>query len=160
MNTSPNGHSQRFGRSVAASERLNHLVPGGAHTYSKGDDDQYPDGVAPVIFHGSDDHVWDVDGNRYLEYGSGLRAVVLDHGRREVVAAPRRQLERGTNFVRPNIVEQPSLVVSTALTDDDIDRTIDVVADACVIYREALDAGDPTPWLEGRPIKPVFRTFA
>jgi glutamate-1-semialdehyde 2,1-aminomutase len=54
----------------------------------------------------------------------------------------------------------PSFVVSTALTDDDIDRTIDVVADACVIYRKALDAGDSTPWLEGRPVKPVFRTFA
>jgi glutamate-1-semialdehyde 2,1-aminomutase len=54
----------------------------------------------------------------------------------------------------------PSFVVSTALTDDDIDRTIDVVADACGIYCKALDAGDPTPWLDGRPIKPVFRTFA
>jgi glutamate-1-semialdehyde 2,1-aminomutase len=54
----------------------------------------------------------------------------------------------------------PSFVVSTALTDDDIDRTIDVVADACGIYCKALDAGDPTPWLHGRPIKPVFRTFA
>jgi glutamate-1-semialdehyde 2,1-aminomutase len=54
----------------------------------------------------------------------------------------------------------PSFVVSTAMTDDDIDRTIDVVADPSVIYRKALDAGDPTPWLEGRSIKPVFRTFA
>jgi glutamate-1-semialdehyde 2,1-aminomutase len=54
----------------------------------------------------------------------------------------------------------PSFVVSTALTEDDIDRTIDVVADASVIYRKALEAGDPTAWLDGRPIKPVFRTFA
>ena len=44
----------------------------------------------------------------------------------------------------------PSFVVSTALTDDDIDRTIDVVADACGIYCKALDDGDPTPWLDGR----------
>jgi glutamate-1-semialdehyde 2,1-aminomutase len=54
----------------------------------------------------------------------------------------------------------PSFVVSTALTDDDIDRTIEVVADACVVYRKALDEGDPTSWLEGRSVKPVFRTFA
>jgi glutamate-1-semialdehyde 2,1-aminomutase len=54
----------------------------------------------------------------------------------------------------------PSFVVSTALTDDDIDRTIDVVADASLVYRKALDDGDPTPWLEGRSIKPVFRTLA
>jgi glutamate-1-semialdehyde 2,1-aminomutase len=49
--------------------------------------------------------VSDVDGNKYIEYGSGLRAVALGHGRREVVAAARRELERGTNFVRPSTVE-------------------------------------------------------
>jgi glutamate-1-semialdehyde 2,1-aminomutase len=104
MNTGANGRNQLFERSVAASERLNRLIPGGAHTYAKGDD-QYPDGLAPVISHGSGAHVWDVDGNRYIEYGSGLRAVALGHGRREVVAAARRELERGTNFVRPSNVE-------------------------------------------------------
>ena len=54
----------------------------------------------------------------------------------------------------------PSFVVSSALTDDDIDRTVDVVAQACAVYRKALDAGDPTPWLGGRPVKPVFRRLA
>jgi glutamate-1-semialdehyde 2,1-aminomutase len=27
------------------------------------------------------------------------------------------------------------------------------------VYRRALDAGDPTPWMGGRPVKPVFRRF-
>jgi glutamate-1-semialdehyde 2,1-aminomutase len=104
MNTSPNGRNQGYGRSAAVSEELSRLIPGGAHTYAKGED-QYPDGLAPVISHGSGAHVWDIDGNRYIEYGSGLRAVALGHGRREVVAAAQRELERGTNFVRPSIVE-------------------------------------------------------
>jgi len=104
MKTGPNERDQRFGRSAAVSEELSRLVPGGAHTYAKGED-QYPDGLAPVISHGSGAHVWDIDGNRYIEYGSGLRAVALGHGRREVVAAAQRELERGTNFVRPSIVE-------------------------------------------------------
>ena len=104
MNTSPNGRNQGYGRSAAVSEELSRLIPGGAHTYAKGAD-QYPDGLAPVISHGSGAHVWDIDGNRYIEYGSGLRAVALGHGRREVVAAAQRELERGTNFVRPSIVE-------------------------------------------------------
>jgi glutamate-1-semialdehyde 2,1-aminomutase len=51
----------------------------------------------------------------------------------------------------------PSFVVSSALTDADIDRTVEVVAQACAVYRKALDAGDPTPWVGGRPVKPVFR---
>jgi glutamate-1-semialdehyde 2,1-aminomutase len=104
MNAGARGRNQRFERSIRASEQLSRLIPGGAHTYAKGED-QYPDGLAPVISYGSGAHVWDVDGNRYIEYGSGLRAVALGHGRREVVAAVQRELERGTNFVRPSIVE-------------------------------------------------------
>ncbi len=94
----------RLPRSDAANARLHSLVPGGAHTYAKGDD-QYPEGLAPVISHGNGAHVWDVDGNEYIEYGSGLRAVSLGHAHPRVVEAVRGQLERGSNFVRPSIVE-------------------------------------------------------
>lgn len=91
-------------RSRLANERLHTLIPGGAHTYAKGDD-QYPADLAPVISHGRGAHVWDVDGNRYLEYGSGLRSVSLGHAHPRVIEAVRRQLDRGSNFVRPSIVE-------------------------------------------------------
>ncbi|MFE1585261.1 glutamate-1-semialdehyde 2,1-aminomutase [Streptomyces sp. NPDC058737] len=91
-------------RSREANERLHALVPGGAHTYAKGDD-QYPENLAPVISHGSGAHVWDVDGNRYIEYGSGLRSVSLGHAHPRVTEAVRRQLDRGSNFVRPSVVE-------------------------------------------------------
>ncbi|MEH0529276.1 glutamate-1-semialdehyde 2,1-aminomutase [Streptomyces stelliscabiei] len=91
-------------RSRAANERLHALVPGGAHTYAKGDD-QYPEHLAPVISHGSGAHVWDVDGNRYIEYGSGLRSVSLGHAHPRVTEAVRRELDRGSNFVRPSVVE-------------------------------------------------------
>ncbi|MCQ4196236.1 glutamate-1-semialdehyde 2,1-aminomutase [Streptomyces parvulus] len=80
------------------------MVPGGAHTYAKGDD-QYPEDLAPVISHGRGAHVWDVDGNRYVEYGSGLRSVSLGHAHPRVVEAVRRELDRGSNFVRPSVVE-------------------------------------------------------
>ncbi|WP_225803433.1 glutamate-1-semialdehyde 2,1-aminomutase [Streptomyces sp. NK15101] len=87
-----------------ANERLHTLIPGGAHTYAKGDD-QYPENLAPVISHGRGAHVWDVDGNRYVEYGSGLRSVSLGHAHPRVVEAVRRELDRGSNFVRPSILE-------------------------------------------------------
>ncbi|MFE3496760.1 glutamate-1-semialdehyde 2,1-aminomutase [Streptomyces sp. NPDC059169] len=80
------------------------MVPGGAHTYAKGDD-QYPEDLAPVISHGRGAHVWDIDGNRYVEYGSGLRSVSLGHAHPRVIEAVRRELDRGSNFVRPSIVE-------------------------------------------------------
>ncbi|WP_328483362.1 glutamate-1-semialdehyde 2,1-aminomutase [Streptomyces sp. NBC_00377] len=91
-------------RSRRANERLHAMIPGGAHTYAKGDD-QYPDNLAPVIDHGLGAHVWDIDGNRYIEYGSGLRSVSLGHAHPRVVEAVRRELDRGSNFVRPSIVE-------------------------------------------------------
>ncbi|MFI9375052.1 glutamate-1-semialdehyde 2,1-aminomutase [Streptomyces parvulus] len=91
-------------RSRLANERLHAMVPGGAHTYAKGDD-QYPEDLAPVISHGRGAHVWDVDGNRYIEYGSGLRSVSLGHAHPRVVEAVRRELDRGSNFVRPSVVE-------------------------------------------------------
>jgi glutamate-1-semialdehyde 2,1-aminomutase len=91
-------------RSRLANERLHTMIPGGAHTYAKGDD-QYPAGLAPVISHGRGAHVWDVDGNEYIEFGSGLRSVSLGHAHPRVLAAVRREIERGGNFVRPSIVE-------------------------------------------------------
>lgn len=93
-----------FVRSVAANKRLHDVIPGGAHTYAKGDD-QYPEGLAPVIDHGNGAHVWDVDGNKYIEYGAGMRAVSLGHLHPRVLDAVRRELDRGSNFVRPNILE-------------------------------------------------------
>lgn len=91
-------------RSTAANERLHALVPGGAHTYNKGDD-QYPEGLAPVISHGLGSHVWDIDGHEYVEYGSGSRSVVLGHAHRRVLDAVRLQLEAGANFARPSELE-------------------------------------------------------
>ncbi len=97
---------EEFGlpRSRAVNERLHALVPGGAHTYAKGCD-QYPENLAPVISHGRGAHVWDVDGNRYVEYGSGLRSVSLGHAHPRVNAAVHREIDRGTNFARPSVVE-------------------------------------------------------
>ncbi|MPZ79825.1 MAG: glutamate-1-semialdehyde 2,1-aminomutase [Actinophytocola sp.] len=93
-----------FTQSREANKRLHDMVPGGAHTYAKGED-QYPEAMAPVISHGRGAHVWDVDGNEFIEYGSGLRSVSLGHAHPRVVEAVRGQLERGSNFVRPSAVE-------------------------------------------------------
>lgn len=93
-----------FETSNALRERFHRLIPGGAHTYAKADD-QYPEGMAPIIERGQGCRVWDVDGNEFIEYGAGLRAVSLGHAYAPVVEAARRELERGSNFVRPARIE-------------------------------------------------------
>lgn len=95
---------RRFDQSVKAARRLQELVPGGAHTDAKGPD-QYPADCPPVIARGAGAHVWDIDGNEYVEYGSGLRSVIFGHAHPKVTEAVRRQIAGGTNFVRPALLE-------------------------------------------------------
>lgn len=84
--------------------RLGKLVPGGAHTYAKGDD-QYPEDLAPILTRGAGCHVWDVDGNEFIEYGMGLRSVTLGHAHPAVLDAVTAQLPSGSNFTRPTELE-------------------------------------------------------
>jgi len=93
-----------FSRSREFEKRLQEIIPGGAHTYAKGAD-QFPELSPGVIARGSGSHVWDVDGNEFIEYGMGLRAVTLGHAYPPVVAAVRESLELGTNFTRPAAIE-------------------------------------------------------
>lgn len=94
----------RFATSAALQRRLHQLVPGGAHTYARGSD-QYPEHMTPVLTRGHGAHVWDADGNEYIEYGMGLRAVTLGHGYGPVLDAVRRVLDDGLSFTRPTTLE-------------------------------------------------------
>src|SRR5581483_8630633 len=96
--------SDRYRRSRELQARLRRAVPGGAHTYAKGDD-QYPELAPGVMARGAGCHVWDVDGNEFIEYGMGLRAVTLGHAYPPVVEAVRASLALGTNFTRPSLHE-------------------------------------------------------
>lgn len=90
------------GRRLAA--RARRLIPGGSHTYAKGDD-QYPLLAPGFIARGLGCRVWDTDGNSYIEYGMGNRAVGLGHAHPDVLAAVREQLALGCNFTRPAAIE-------------------------------------------------------
>jgi glutamate-1-semialdehyde 2,1-aminomutase len=95
-------------KSYSESRRLqaksHSMIPGGAHTYAKGDD-QFPEQAPGFIVRGSGCHAWDVDGNEFVEYGMGLRAVTLGHAFKPVVDAAYEQMQRGINFSRPARIE-------------------------------------------------------
>ena len=94
----------RFDKSKELQQKSHLLIPGGAHTYAKGDD-QYPAQAPGFIVRGKGCHVWDVDGNEFIEYGMGLRAVTRGHAHEAVNAAAYRQMGYGHNFVRPSPLE-------------------------------------------------------
>lgn len=93
-----------FTRSNQLRTRGHGLIPGGAHTYAKGDD-QYPANAPGFIARGAGCHVWDVDGNEFIEYGMGLRSVTLGHAYPPVVEAAYRAMQEGINFTRPAAIE-------------------------------------------------------
>lgn len=91
-------------KSLEICERMHKLIPAGAHTYSKGDD-QLPSNAPRVLSRGLGSHVWDIDGNEFIDWGMGLRSVILGHQFPEVIGAVRSALEMGSNFCRPHIME-------------------------------------------------------
>ena len=95
---------ESFTRSTALQTRLHDVVPGGAHTYARGDD-QYPEGMAPVLERGLGARVWDVDGHEFVEYGMGLRSVTLGHAYEPVLDGVRAVLPHGNSFTRPHRLE-------------------------------------------------------
>jgi glutamate-1-semialdehyde 2,1-aminomutase len=94
----------KFDKSLALKQRFNNTISGGCHTYAKGDD-QYPEFAAPYIVRGKGSHIWDVDGNEFIEYGMGLRTVTLGHAYDSVVDAAHRQMLLGNNYIRPATIE-------------------------------------------------------
>jgi len=91
-------------RSRQLQSRFHQVIPGGSHTYAKGDD-QFPETPPIYITHGKGCHIWDTDGNEYIEYAMGLRTVTLGHAYEPVVEAACRQLRQGSNFNRPSPIE-------------------------------------------------------
>ena len=100
----PSARLEASSRTEAQRRRAHDLIPGGSHTYAKGDD-QYPEGAPAFIVRGRGCHVWDVDGREFIEYGMGLRSVTLGHAHPAVVEAAAAAMRLGTNFTRPSPLE-------------------------------------------------------
>jgi glutamate-1-semialdehyde aminotransferase len=85
-------------------ERIHDLIPGGAHTYSKGDD-QFPQLSPAAIAYGRGGYVWDIDDNKFLDCSMGLTSVVLGHAYEPVISRVKEELNKGVNFQRPSYIE-------------------------------------------------------
>lgn len=94
----------RFDSSMILRKKAQSMIPGGSHTYAKGDD-QYPLRSPSHMVRGRGCRAWDVDGNEFIEYGMGNRAVTLGHAFPPVLDAVRQEIERGVNFSRPAAIE-------------------------------------------------------
>ncbi len=108
------GPIRDFARGREAGRRLADLVPGGSHTYSKGED-QFPFRSPRVLVRAKGAHCWDADGNRFIDWAMGNRVICLGHAYEAVDEAVRKQIDNGLNFSRPSLLELELAEYLTAL---------------------------------------------
>ena len=83
---------------------LHNYVPGGAHTYSRGDD-TFSSNTPKILKRGKGAYIWDLSNNMYLDYGMALRANLLGYSNDIVDNAATEQIKNGNNLTRPSEIE-------------------------------------------------------
>ena len=96
---------KRYLKSETLLARALETIPLGTQTFSKSVT-QYPFGVSPFFAAKAKGcHLWDVDGNDYIDCVSGLLAILLGYGDSDVDYAVKEQLESGVIFSLPHPLE-------------------------------------------------------
>lgn len=96
--------------------RLLKVIPGGAHTYSRGFD-QFPANAPQILTRGKGSYVYDPDGKRYLDYGMALRAVNIGYSEDVIDFAAIEQIKNGNNLTRASTIELEAAELMVDLID-------------------------------------------
>lgn len=86
-------YEARFPRSKALFERARKVLPRGVSH-----DQWYADPFPIYMSRAQGSHLWDVDGNEYVDYYGGHGGKMLGHAPPPVVAAVQHQIEKGTQY--------------------------------------------------------------
>ncbi len=98
MSATISSQQRTLTRSRQYFERAKKVVPSTTNTLSRGPQN-WIQGVTPnFIQRGEGAYVYDVDGNRYIDYASGLGPYILGYGHPVVIDAVKKQLEDGNVF--------------------------------------------------------------
>lgn len=86
------------------SQKLHKIIPGGAHTYSRGDD-QFPSNAPSILERGEGAYVFSPEGDKYLDYGMGLRSVNIGYANKEIADTCYEEILKGNNLTRASLTE-------------------------------------------------------
>ncbi|MBI4338354.1 MAG: glutamate-1-semialdehyde 2,1-aminomutase [Chloroflexi bacterium] len=86
-------------RSQSLLAQAQQLIPGGVNSPVRSF--RGVGGTPPFIQRGQGAHLWDVDGNRYIDYVGSWGPLILGHAPQEVVQAVQDAAERGTSYGAP-----------------------------------------------------------
>ena len=90
-------------KSRALFERAQRLMPGGVNSPVRAF--RAVGGTPFFVARGESCFLWDVDGNRYVDFVCSWGALILGHAHPEVVAAVKAAVERGTTYGAPTELE-------------------------------------------------------
>ncbi|NQU99321.1 MAG: glutamate-1-semialdehyde 2,1-aminomutase [Parcubacteria group bacterium] len=85
-------------------KRIHNIIPGGAHTYSRGDD-QFPSNVPAVLVKGKGAYSWGSNGKKYLDYAMGVRAVSIGYANKDIDNAAIKEIKKGNNLSKASMTE-------------------------------------------------------
>lgn len=101
----PESLADRYSASTQYVKRAEISIPLASQTFSKSRT-QYPLGAAPFFAaKAKGSHLWDIDGNEYVDLVSALGAVVLGYADDEINDAVGRQLQDGVTFTLSHKLE-------------------------------------------------------
>jgi len=86
-------YEAKFAKSKALFERARKVMPRGVSH-----DQWYADPFPIYMRRARGSHLWDIDGNEYVDYYGGHGGKMLGHAPAAVVAAVQHQIERGTQY--------------------------------------------------------------
>jgi glutamate-1-semialdehyde 2,1-aminomutase len=86
-------------KSEAAFERAQRVIPGGVNSPVRAF--RSVGGNPPFIARGEGSHIFDIDGNEYIDYVGSWGPLLLGHRHPAIVEAVRQALETGTSFGAP-----------------------------------------------------------
>ena len=89
----------RRARSQALFSQAQQYIPGGVNSPVRSF--RSVDGSPPFIARGKGSHIWDVDGNEYVDFLSSWGPLILGHAYPQVVEAIQTAAEAGTSFGAP-----------------------------------------------------------
>jgi glutamate-1-semialdehyde 2,1-aminomutase len=93
--------NQRYAKSIADLERSKKSLAGGVSSNVRSGDKPFP-----LFFdRGQGSHLWDVDGNEYIDYVLGRGPLFLGHTNQEVIDATCKQLQRGQIYAAQHELE-------------------------------------------------------
>ena len=98
-------NAKRFDKSRRLLERALRVTPLGGQTYSKSYRYLAGQGAPNFIDRGQAGHVWDVDGNEFVDFILALGPVTIGYNNAEVNEAIVRQLEKGISFSQSTELE-------------------------------------------------------